>query len=287
MGLDPDYAEPHANLGLAYFLSVMVGVRSLRETMPLIRAEALQALKLDPYNPGPHFLLGSAAASYEYDWKKAAEHFDIAMANRSSVSSETHWAYASLYLQPLGLFQEAVSEMERAVELDPLNSLWRGVLASHLTHAELFDRAIEQAKQALEIDATNFAPLLTLGEAYATSGRWAEAVEALENAHRVVPYDGLVSGIMAGALVRVGDKVRAEEVIGQMGETPRPIFGRVLYHVLCGDIDAAADWYERAIEEREPFALVFAKGPLTKDFRQSRRWPQLARMMNLPVQPTI
>ena len=111
--------------------------------------------------------------------------------------------------------------------------------------------------------------------------------QALENAHRVVPYDGLVSGIMAGSLVRVGDKLRAEEVVGQMGETPRPIFGRVLYHVLCGDIDAAADWYERAIEEREPFALVFAKTPLTSDFRQSRRWPQLARMMNLPVQPAV
>jgi len=226
-------------------------------------------------------LLGSAAASYEYDWKKAAEHFDIALANKLSVSSETHWAYASLYLQPLGHFQEAVSEMERAVELDPLNVLWRGVLASHLTHAELYDRAIEQTKQALEIDATHYAPLLTLGEVYVTSGRWAEAIEALENAHRVVPHDGLVSGIMAGALARVGDKLRAEEVIGQMGETPRPIFGRALYHVLCGDIDEAADWYERAIEEREPFALVFAKGPLTRDFRQSRHWPRLAKMMNL------
>lgn len=285
MVLDPDYAEPHANLGLAYFLSVMVGARSLRETMPLIRAEALQALKLDPYNLSPHFLLGSAAASYEYDWKKAAEHFDIALANKSSVSSETHWAYASLYLQPLGHFQGAVSEMERAVELDPLNALWRGVLASHLTHAQLYDRAIEQAKQALEIDATNFVPLFTLGEAYATRGRWAEAIEALENAHRVVPHDGLVSGIMAGALARVGDKLRTEGVIGQMGEMPRPIFGRAMYHVLCGDIDEAADWYERAIEEREPFALIFAPSPLNSDFRQSQHWSRLARMMNLPELP--
>ena len=59
------------------------------------------------------------------------------------------------------------------------------------------------------------------------------------------------------------------------------MFGRALYPVLCGDIDEAADWYERAIEEREPFALVFAKGPLTRDFRQSQHWPRLAKMMNL------
>jgi serine/threonine-protein kinase len=282
MELDPAYAEPHASLGLAYFLSVMIGVRSLRETMPLIRAEAQQALDLDPSNPGPHFLLGSAAASYEYDWKKAAEHFAVAMERPSSVSSETHWAYASLYLQPLGRFQEAASEMERAVELDPLNAFWRGVFASHLTHAQEYDRAIEEAKQALEIDATSYAPLVILGEAYATCGQWTEATEALENAHRVVPYDSLVSGLLAGVLLRVGQRSRAEELIGEMGETPRPIFGKVLCHILCGDIEAAADWYKRAIEERDPFALVFANTPLIGEFRQSLRWPSLARMMNLP-----
>jgi TolB-like protein/cytochrome c-type biogenesis protein CcmH/NrfG/predicted Ser/Thr protein kinase len=287
MELDPGYAEPHASLGLAYFLSVMTGGRSLREMMPLIRAEAQQALHLDPSNPAPHFLLGSASASYEYDWKKAAEHFAIAMAHRSSLSSEMHWAYASLYLQPLGRFREAASEMGRAVELDPLNALWRGVFASHLTHAQLYDRAIDQAKQALDIDATSFAPLLTLGEAYASSGRWAEAREALENAHRVVPYDSLVSGLLAGVLARLGQKARAEELIGQMGEAPRPIFGRVLYHILCGDIDASADWFERAIEDRDPFALVFVTTPLTSDLRQSPRWLRLTRMMNLPEQGAI
>ena len=284
MALDPDYAEPHANLGLAHFLSAMIGSQSMQKTMPLVRAEAQQALSLDPSDAGPHFLLGSVAASYEYDWKRAAEHFTTAMAHRSSVSPETHWAYASFYLQPLGRFQEAVSEMERAVELDPLNVFWRGVLASHLTHAQLYDRAIEQAKEALEMDAASYVPHFTLGEAYATSGQWTKAIEALENAHRVMPHDGLVSGMFAGALARTGQKSRAEGLLQQMGEAPRPIFGRVFYHVLCGDTNAAADWYERAIDERDPFALVFASVPLTTDFRQSSRWPKLARMMNMPEQ---
>jgi hypothetical protein len=52
--------------------------------------------------------------------------------------------------------------------------------------------------------------------------------------------------------------------------------------VLCSDIDQAADWYERAINARDPFALVFAAGPLGSDFRQSPRWSKLARMMNMP-----
>ena len=158
MALDPQYAEPHASLGLNCFLSGMSGLRSARETMPLVRAEAKEALSLDPSDPGPHFLLASVAAAYDYDWKQAAEHFAIAMAG-ASVSAEAHWAYASLYFQPLGRFQESVSHMEGAVERDPLNALWRGVLASHLTHAGLHDQAIQQANEALEIDESNHRPL--------------------------------------------------------------------------------------------------------------------------------
>ncbi len=115
MALDPDYAEPHANLGLNYLLLGSNGMRSLRDTMPLVRAEAREALSLESSEPAPHFLLGAVAAAYEYDWKKAAEHFATAIAGQS-VSPETHWAYASFYLQPLGQFQEAVSQMEQAVE---------------------------------------------------------------------------------------------------------------------------------------------------------------------------
>ena len=280
MALDPKYAEPHASLGLNCFLSAMSGLRSARETMPLVRAEANEALSLDPSDPGPHFLLASVAAAYEYDWKKAAHHFSIAMAG-ASVSAEAHWAYASLYFQPWGRFEESVSHMEGAVERDPLNVFWRGVLASHLTHAGRHDEAVQQANDALELDESNILPSVTLGEAYVATGRWSEAVAALEKAYRLLPQYALSTGMLAGALVRIGEHARAEQMIRELGDTPHPLFGRVLYHWVCEETDLAADWYERAINGRDPFALVFADGPLGSAFRASSRWPKLASMMNL------
>jgi hypothetical protein len=144
MAVDPQYAQAHASLGFSYFMSAMLGLRSLRETMPLIRAEAQEALTLDPSDPGPHILLGSVAAAYDYDWKVARELFETGMA-APSTSPEAHWAYASLYLQPLGRHDESVVHMERAVERDPVNAHWRGVLGSHLTHARRPVEAIRQA----------------------------------------------------------------------------------------------------------------------------------------------
>jgi hypothetical protein len=59
---------------------------------------------------------------------------------------------------------------------------------------------------------------------------------------------------------------------------PRPLIGRVLNDVLCSDNYQAADWYERAINARDPFAIVFAGGPVGSDFRQSARCRSFARI---------
>ena len=282
IAMDPQYGAPHANLGLNYYLELMFGLRTPRETLPLVRAEAAEALKLDPSEPGPHFLLGAVAAAYDYDWERAAHHFALCMA-APSISAEAHWAYASLYLQPNARFDEAVFHMERAVESDPLNALWRGVLASHLVHAGRRHDAIRVANEALEVDGGHYAPHVTLGEAYLALGQWEEAAAILEKGHALQPQEAMTLGMLAGARVRLGERARADELLARMGNDPQPLIGRVLYHWVCGENAQAADAYERAINGRDPFALVFAPAPLDPDFLHSPRWRELAAMMNLPV----
>ena len=266
MALDPTYAEPHASLGMNYFLSGMSGLRSARETMPLVRAEAKEALSLDPSDPGPHFLLASVAAAYEYDWKQAAEHFALAMAG-ASVSAEAHWAYASLYFQPLGRFKESVVSHGRSGRARSAERVLAG-RAGQPPDARGAARPGHSAGQGGPGDRREqIAPSVTLGEAYVSMGRWAEAAAALEKAYRLQPQYALSTGMLAGALVRLGEHARAEQMIRELGDTPRPLMGRVLYHWVCGETDQAADWYERAINGRDPFALVFADGPLGSAFR--------------------
>ena len=57
---------------------------------------------------------------------------------------------------------------------------------------------------------------------------------------------------------------------------------RVLYHLICGEIDVAADWYEKAIEQRDPLLVPWIRLPLAKPLRASPRWTKIATMMNLP-----
>jgi TolB-like protein/Tfp pilus assembly protein PilF/predicted Ser/Thr protein kinase len=280
--LDSGYAAPHAELGLNYLLSSTNGARSLREVTPLIRAEALKALELDPFETNPHALLGAIAATHDYQWSEAARHFEMAMSS-ASVSAETRWAYASFYLQPLGRFRESVTEMRRAVEEDPLNVSWRSILASHLNLAQRNDEAREELLKALEIDENHWLANCILGQIYMATGQYAEAAAAAEKAHRVNSLHSMPSAVLAAALVQLGEKDRATEVVSKIGDSPKPIWGRVEYHLYRSEVDAAADWYEKMIEQREPFAVIYARSSLCKDLRQSPRWPGLARKINLPA----
>jgi hypothetical protein len=57
--------------------------------------------------------------------------------------------------------------------------------------------------------------------------------------------------------------------------------GMAIFHTICGDIDLAADRYEKAIEERDSFVVAFLQGAIGEPLRASRHWPRLAALMNL------
>ena len=67
-----------------------------------------------------------------------------------------------------------------------------------------------------------------------------------------------------------------------MGDSPNPLWGRTWFHLLCSEVDAAASWYEKTIEARDVFAVIYANSPYTEELRASPHWARLARMMNLP-----
>jgi eukaryotic-like serine/threonine-protein kinase len=283
IAIDPEYPDPHLVMGTGYFLLGFNGIRPLREVAPFVRAEAQRALALNPSDPLPNFLLGALAAAHDYNWIEAKERFAAAMAS-ANVSADARWAYSAVYLNPHGGFEEAAAEMGRAAEQDPLNATWRAVWSAHLLGAGMVDRAIEEAQKAIELDESHFAPHFILGEAYLLGGRPRQAVTSFKKANQMAPWHAVPIGLLAGTLFQLGEKERAAELIRQMPDPPMPIWGRVLYHILTSDIDGATDWYEKMIEAREPFAVVFARSVLTESLRKSPRWPKLAGLMNLPPQ---
>jgi eukaryotic-like serine/threonine-protein kinase len=278
--LDAMWAQPLATLGLGYLMSQANGLEDLRAAAPRVREVAEKALALDPADPGPRFLLGSIAAAHDYNWTEALRQFRASFAAQT-VSPDARWAYASLYLQPLGRCRESSAEMRLVVEQDPLNGPYRAILASHLVHARLYDEALEEVQKALDIDPSIFAAGISVIEAFLAKGDVEKAVAAAEQAHQAVPWNANIRGLLAGLLAHVGQARRGEELMGRLGNAHVP-FSHVFFHLLRSEIDLAADWYEKSIDERELFAIIFAPAPIIVPLRESERWQRLAKLMNLP-----
>ena len=91
------------------------------------------------------------------------------------------------------------------------------------------------------------------------------------------------AGFLAACLARLGQRDRVEALIREMGDTPTPLWGRAWYHLLCGDVDLAAAWYEKMIDARDMFAVVYASSHYVAPLRSSAHWPRLSRTMRLEL----
>ena len=109
---------------------------------------------------------------------------------------------------------------------------------------------------------------------------------AFEHSHALAPWFAIASGRLAAVLRTLGQQTRADAVIDTMGPNPRPLFGMAVYHLLTSNPDAAAAWHERMIDERDSFALVYARAPVTRPLREHHLWPALAARMKLPALAT-
>jgi hypothetical protein len=115
----------------------------------------------------------------------------------------------------------------------------------------------------------------------------AEARSAAERTFTLAPWYPPGVGVYAGVLVRTGDRQRGHEVIRSLGSRERygvPI-GWALFHTACGELDSAAEWFARAIEERYSMVGAFLHSAVGGSLRRSAHWPSLARLMNLHARP--
>jgi hypothetical protein len=57
--------------------------------------------------------------------------------------------------------------------------------------------------------------------------------------------------------------------------------GMVVFHLTIGDVEGSIEWFEKAVDQREPMAVVYVGDPLTQRVRSNPRWAALIRSMNL------
>ena len=281
--IDPGYAPAHEGVASYYTGSAIMGLASGRELLPKARAAAERALDLDPAIALAHAVLGFVAAGLDYDWAASGQHFNRVLALDPSAAGARR-IYACWYLRPLGRLEEALAELERCLELDPLAVLARVEKANTLLYLRRYDAAAEAVQRALDLDPSHMVGLAVLTQVRLAQKRFEEARVAAELAAQYHGRWPVPLGSLASVHALAGRTEQARTVLAEIRAfpgLPSPFFTAQIYCCL-GETDAAFEQAGKAIEERLPAVATFIRlQPLLDPLRSDPRYQALLKRMNL------
>jgi eukaryotic-like serine/threonine-protein kinase len=281
IALDPRFGLAYVGLGFYWLGSTMFGGRPAHEAVPAVRATVRRALEIDGSIPEAHALLGYAAAFYDFDWDAAARHFSVPGAKQAGYPLTRPVYSGFVFLR--GDVSEAVQLAERAIEEDPLEVWPHMNLHAYLQWAGRDRDACQAALRALELDPNLVVARVSIAHFHADWGELPEAVAAAREAYAVGPWYPDAVATLAALLRRAGQASEGEALYRTLGSGER--FGdcrsQAVYHLLMGDIDAGADWVERATAERDHSLSYYVRFVIARQLRASHRWPRIAKSMNM------
>jgi serine/threonine-protein kinase len=283
--LDPDYALAYSGMAEYYFFSGFWGFKDPKEILPKIKWAAVETLSRDDTLPDGHVALGLAKGFGDFDWRGAEREFRRALElNPASARLSYHYGFSCL--RPMGRLDEASSQLQRAVELDPLSPLCNACLA-YLSYARgEHDLAIAQQLRAIDLDPGWYLPHWLLAIAYVHMGRHDEAIAVAQKACELSGRSAAMLGYLGLAYGRAGRSSDAravlEELTTKRGTAYVPPWAMAAIYRGLGEVDRALDSVEKGVEERDMILVSALKSePGYIPFHGHPRYQALLRKMNL------
>jgi tetratricopeptide (TPR) repeat protein len=152
--IDPDWAPAYAGLAQVWVGMAQMGFAAPETAGPQIFENITKALELDPDFATSHYLQAAIAVWVEWDWEKGEKEFLTALdLNPNDAMSRIYYAHLLVILQRN---DEALSQGQQAVDLDPLNPLILSLHAVVLSSADRWNEAHEHLERAISIDPYSF-----------------------------------------------------------------------------------------------------------------------------------
>jgi serine/threonine-protein kinase len=275
IAIDSAYALAYAGLADAYTTLFSWGFTLWEDTAPQIDAALGQALALDPLLGEAHATRGTFLQN-QRAWTEAEREFVRALELSPGYGTAHHW-YA-LHLAKLGRFEQALSEIRRAAELDPLSSIistnvgWLHYLARD------YEASVVQLQRTIDRDPDFYYAHLLLGNTYAEQGRIEEALAASRRGTELARLPG-VDLWLTRVYALAG---RDEEALQMVDERPFGDPTRIaLVFLALGEIDRTIELLEQAFETRSPFLNELSVDPRYDPIRSDPRFEAMVRRLGL------
>jgi TolB-like protein/DNA-binding winged helix-turn-helix (wHTH) protein len=283
---DPDYALAYSGLADAYnVLPNYGGTQS--EDFSKSNAAARKALELDPTLAHPHAVLGNNEMQYDWDFAGGEKEFKKSFELDPNDATARQW-YADDIAMVGGREQEAIDEVNRAHELDPLSPVISRVVGSVLGWTRHFDGAIAVCSKLAKDDPTFAIAHDCLAQEYWGKRMYPQVIEewrifgqlsgfrgdiesnaAMERGFQSAGWKGALTGVI-------------EYRIAQRKTSYYSAFLIATFYTDLGDKEQAFSWLNTAYQERD-FLLISLKTNFRLDsLRSDPRFAELVRKVGLP-----
>lgn len=294
---DPNFALAYAGLADAHNFTNILGVVAPKESSPEAKIAATQALVLDPQLAEAHAALGLVKSHYDFDFPGAQTEFLKAMELNRNYSN-AHLFYAGAYLTPMGRHQEAIAEMQRALEVDPLSAPLNNMLGQTFLWAGDYEKALQQFQRTVALDPRFPLVHFFLAKLLEELGRYEEAIQEQEKGALLL---GVPAEEAAGQAAESRKVLRSSGPRGywrknledtlnaqkQAGPTYFEAIAVAAAYARSGDKENSLRWLEKSYADREGQGITLVRWlPAFKSLHADPRFADLLRRMGLHDQPS-
>jgi len=290
---DPNFALAYAGLADAYNFSNILGVLAPKESSPQAEAAAVKALVLDPQLGEAHTALGLVRSHYYFDFLGAQSEFLKAFGLNPNYAN-AHLFYAGAYLTPMGRHEEAIAEMKKALEVDPLSLPLNNMMGETYLWAGDYQKALQQFQRTIDLEPTF--PLVHLFYAglLTEMGRYEDAIKENQTGELLLGASPEEAGALAAefqkALQVGGPEGYWQKNLGitlkeykRTGTGYFPAIGVASAYARVGDKDNAFKWLEKSFQDKEGQDITLVRWlPDFKSLHTDPRLADLLRRMGLP-----
>lgn len=281
---DSSYALGYAGVAECHNMLGFWGLLPPNEVYPAAKAAATKALEIDETLAEAHTALAWPMFVYDWDWAGAARELERAV--ELSPGYATGYQWRAHYFTYLGRHTEALAQVKRTLELDPVSLVMNSNAAFMNFLAREFDQAMQHAQRALELDPTFAPPHLFLGRVYEQKQMFGEAVAEFEKAIMLSASSPVMLAALGHAYAAWGKRSEAQKVLKEL----RDLSGRryvssyyiAMLHAGLGEREQALIWLEKAYQERSAWLVMIKVEPGLDILRVDPRFQEMLRGIGLP-----
>ena len=281
--IDPNYAAAYAGIASVGAAKMQNGIVRGIEVIPKLDSLMSKALELDSSLPEVHYSIALWNTWGKWDWKRADIAFKKAIALNPNQAFTR--AYYSHYLYIIGEPELALSQINKALELDPVTPLFQAVYAMDLNYSRKFSAAIDILNKILRNNQRDPLALSTLRSAYHNNKEFDKAYEIFVRSYEVVNDDkavlalknGYASGGYPGALNSL-----AEFLINRSSDKYVTPWRIGTLYTRSGNNDLAINYLYAAYNDHDSNMPYINIDPIFDDLKNYPEFRNLIAKMNFP-----